>query len=64
MPRYIVECGALVTRLRTRTFVIHASSEAEAAEKAEEKFREECRNLKQYTDCGDSVMIDNIWEDS
>lgn len=63
MPRYKVECGSLVTRLRTRNFVIYASSESEAAEKAKEKFREECRNLKQYTDCGDTVTIDSIWED-
>lgn len=60
MAKYKVECGALVTRLMKRTFVIHANSEEEAIAKAEERFDKAIDDLKTYTEKGASLMIDNI----
>lgn len=60
MPKYRVECGALVTRLMQRKFVISANSEEEAIAKAEERFDEAIDNLKTYTEKGASVHIDFI----
>lgn len=60
MARYKVACGALVTRLMTRTFTIYANSEEEAIVKAEERFDKACDELKTYTEKGASVQIDSI----
>ena len=60
MAKYKVECGALVTRLMKRSFVIHADSEEEAIAKAEERFDNAIDNLKTYTEKGASLMIDFI----
>ena len=60
MPKYRVECGALVTRLMQRKFVISANSEEEAIAKAKERFDETIDNLKTYTEKGASVHIDFI----
>ena len=46
MAKYKVECGALVTRLMKRTFVIQANSEEEAIAKAEERFDKAIDDLK------------------
>lgn len=58
--KFRVECGSLVTVLRKRTYIIHASSEEKAAQKADDKFRRECHNAKRYIDCGGTVEIDSI----
>lgn len=58
--KYRVECGSLVTVLRKRTYTVHANSEEEAAQKAEEKFIKDCHNAKQYIDVGGTVEIDSI----
>lgn len=60
MAKYKVECGALVTRLMKRSFVIYANSEEEAIAKAEERFDNAIDDLKTYTEKGASVMIDSI----
>lgn len=60
MPKYRVECGALVTRLMNRKFVVSANSEEEAKEKAEFLFDKAIDNLKTYTEKGASVNIDSI----
>ena len=58
--KFKVECGSLVTVLRKRTYTIHADSEEEAAQKAEDKFIRDCHNAKRYIDCGGTVEIDSI----
>ena len=58
--KFRVECGSLVTVLRKRTYIIHANSEEEAAQKADDKFRQDCHNAKSYIDCGGTVEIDSI----
>lgn len=60
MAKYIVKCGALVTRLMTRTFIIHANSKEEAITKAEERFDKAIDDLKTYTEHGASIQIDSI----
>ncbi len=60
MSKYKIECGALVTRLMKRTFIIHAQNEEEAILKAEERFDNAIDNLKTYTEHGASLQIDNI----
>ena len=60
--KFKVECGSLVTRFMGRKYIIHAKDEAEAREKAEERFRDDCKNLKTWTECGDTVNIDYISE--
>lgn len=60
MAKYKIECGALVTRLMKRTFVIHAQNEQEAISKAEEKFDNAIDELKTYTEHGASIQIDSI----
>lgn len=60
MAKYKVDCGALVTRLMKRTFVIHANSKEEAIAKAEERFDKAIDDLKTYTEKGASLMIDNV----
>ena len=61
--KYRVECGSLVTVLRKRTYTIHANSEEEAAQKAEDKFIQDCHNAKRYIDCGGTVEIDSITQE-
>ena len=58
--KYRVECGSLVTVLRKRTYTIHANSEEEAAQKAEDKFIRDCHNARRYIDCQGTVEIDSI----
>lgn len=58
--KFRVECGSLVTVLRKRTYTIHANSEEKAAQKADDKFRQECHNAKKWIDCGGTVNIDSI----
>lgn len=58
--KYRVECGSLVTVLRKRTYTVHADSQEEAAQKAEDKFIKECHNAKRYIDVGGTVEIDSI----
>lgn len=60
MPKYRVECGALVTRLMNRKFVVSANSEEEAVEKAKFLFDKAIDNLKTYTEKGATVNIDLI----
>lgn len=60
MAKYRVECGALVTRLMQRKFVVSANSEEEAIAKAEECFDKAIENLKTYTEKGATVNIDFI----
>lgn len=60
MPKYRVECGALVTRLMNRKFVVSANSEEEAVEKAKFLFDKAIDNLKTYTEKGATVNIDFI----
>ena len=60
MAKYKVECGALVTRLMKRTFVIYANSEEEAITKAEERFDNAIDDLKTYTEKGATLNIDSI----
>lgn len=60
MAKYRVECGALVTRLMTRKFIIYANSEEEAITKAEERFDNAIDELKTYTEKGASLNIDYI----
>ena len=60
MAKYKVECGALVTRLMNRSFIIHADSEEEAIAKAEERFDNAIDDLKTYTEKGASLNIDSI----
>ncbi len=60
MAKYKVECGALVTRLMKRSFIIHADSEEEAIAKAEERFDNAIDDLKTYTEKGASLNIDSI----
>lgn len=58
--KFRVECGSLVTVLRKRTYTIHANSEEEAAQKAEERFIRDCHNANRYIDVGGDVHIDSI----
>lgn len=60
MAKYKVKCGALVTRLMSRTFVVHAESEAEAISKAEVMFDNAIDDLKTYTEKGASIQIDDV----
>ena len=60
MAKYKVECGALVTRLMKRSFIIYADSEEEAIAKAEERFDNAIDDLKTYTEKGASLNIDYI----
>ena len=60
MPKYKVKCGALVTRLMERTFIISANNEEELHAKAEKRFDAEIDNLKTYTEKGATVNIDFI----
>lgn len=60
--KYKVNVGSLVTKYMERTFVVSADSEQAAFEKAEERFREVCRNAKTYTDVGGSVELNWIEE--
>ena len=60
MAKYRVECGALVTRLMTREFIIQANSEEEAIAKAEERFDNAIDDLETYTEKGASINIDYI----
>ena len=60
MGKYRVECGALVTRLMKRAFIIYANSEEEAVVKAEERFDNAIDDLKTYTEKGASIIIDSI----
>lgn len=59
MAKYRVQCGALVTVLRKRTFIVHANSEAEAAEKARDSFANICQAAGWDVD---SVEIDSVEE--
>lgn len=58
--KYRVELGSLVTKMMHRTYTVSAKSEEEAKEKAETKFRNACKNAKEYIDCGDTVIVDFI----
>lgn len=60
MAKYKVECGALVTRLMTRTFTVSANSEDEALVKAEELFDKAVENLRTYTEKCATINIDSI----
>lgn len=60
MAKYRVECGALVTRLMQRKFIISAKNEEEAIEKAEDRFDKEIDRLQTYTEKGATVHIDFI----
>lgn len=60
MPKYRVECGALVTRLMQRKFIVSADNEEEAKDKAEFLFDKAIGNLKTYTEKGATVNIDLI----
>lgn len=60
MAKYKVECGALVTRLMKRTFVVYANNEEEAVIRAEERFDKAIDDLKTYTEHGASLQIDSI----
>lgn len=60
MAKYKVDCGALVTRLMKRSFVIYANTEEEAIAKAEERFDKAIDDLKTYTEHGASLQIDSI----
>lgn len=60
MSKYKIQCGALVTRLMSRKFTIHANSEEEAIEKAKVRFDEEVEKLKTYTEPCPTIMIDDI----
>lgn len=60
MPKYKIECGALVTRLMKRKFVVYANSEEEAITKAEERFDNAIDDLKTYTEKGATLNIDSI----
>ena len=60
MAKYKIECGALVTRLMKRTFIICADSEEEAIAKAEERFDNAIDGLKTYTEKGATLNIDSI----
>ena len=62
--KFRVECGSLVTVLRKKTYVIHANSEEEAAQKADDKFRKDCQNANRYIDVGDTVNIDKITKEA
>lgn len=59
MKKYRVQCGAFISVLRHRTFTVYADSEVEAAEKAEDNFRNV--GLAAGWDV-DSVEIDSIEE--
>lgn len=60
MGKYRIECGALVTRLMKRTFIVCAENEEEAVLKAEERFDKAIDDLKTYTEHGASLQIDSI----
>ena len=60
MAKYKVECGALVTRLMKRSFIIYADSEEEVLAKAEERFDKAIDDLKTYTEKGATLNIDSI----
>lgn len=62
MPKYRVQVGSLVTKLMQRTFVVSASNEEQAIERAENRFRYVCAHSKVYTDCADTVICDFIEE--
>lgn len=57
--KYRVEMGSFVTKLMKREFTVTASSEQEAIEKAEKKFRDACER-QVYTECGETVNCDSI----
>lgn len=61
MPKYRIKMGSLVTKLMCRKFTVSAENEAEAIEKAEERFRKACKRHV-YTECGDTVNVDSIVE--
>lgn len=58
--KFRVELGSLVTKLMHRTYIVSAKSEEEAKEKAESRFRNVCKNAKEYIDCGDTVIVDFV----
>lgn len=60
MAKYRVECGALVTRLMKRIFIIYAENEEQAIAKAEERLDNAIDDLRTYTEKGASLMIDSI----
>lgn len=59
MAKYKVQLGSLVTKLMTRTFTVSAQNEAEAIEKATNRFYYAAEQQK-YTEVGGTVHCDDI----
>ena len=60
--KYRVAVGSLVTKLKRRTFIVSASDESEAIEKAKDRFYKVCENSTTYIDVGGDIMVDEITE--
>lgn len=59
MPKYRVQLGALVTKLRNRSIVVQASSVETAIERAQDRFRYECAHATVFTEV-DSIEVDSV----
>lgn len=64
MPKYKVYLGSLVTKLMKRTFIVSAPDKETAIERAKDRFVKACQRNKTYTDCGDTIMVDGISQES
>lgn len=61
MPKYRVNLGAFVTKLRTRSILVQACDVATAIKRAEARFRWECANATVFTEV-DSIEVDSVEE--
>lgn len=55
MPKYKVEVGGFVSTYRQRTFIVHGADEAEAEQKAIEKFIN-AQQIKAGNMCDDGTI--------